>query len=105
MCHRFIFFPHQLDKIFLLSSFGSVGTFALLSITWLLSYLPSATTAPLQYLEIPIVTLFGWLLFSKLRNPPASAGIVITMALGLKVMFKSRPRRRSAQRCSDLRKM
>ena len=84
------------DKIFLLISFGSVGTFALLSMTWSLSYLPSATTAPLQYLEIPIVTLFGWLLFSELPNPLASAGIVITMASGLYVMFQEQAK--TAQR-------
>ena len=84
------------DKIFLLISFGSVGTFALLSITWSLSYLPSATTAPLQYFEIPIVTLFGWLLFSELPNPLASAGIVITMASGLYVMFQEQAK--TAQR-------
>ena len=89
------------DKIFLLISFGSVGTFALLSMTWSLSYLPSATTAPLQYLEIPIVTLFGWLLFSELPNPLASAGIVITMASGLYVMFQEQAK--TAQRPAQQR--
>ena len=84
------------DKIFLLISFGFLGTFALLSMTWSLNYLPSATTAPLEYLEILIVTLFGWLVFSKLPNPLASAGIVITMALGLHVIFQEQAK--TAQR-------
>ena len=45
--------------------FGA-GFFATLShmmMTYALSFAPSATLAPLQYFELPVATLFGYLVF------------------------------------------
>ena len=67
---------------------GLAGTFAHLLMTWALKYAPSATLAPMQYLEIPVATLAGWLIFSDLPGPLASVGIAVTMAAGLYVIWR-----------------
>lgn len=67
---------------------GVVGTSAHLLMTWSLRFAPSATLAPMQYLEIPVATLYGWLIFSDLPGPLASAGIVVTMAAGLYIVWR-----------------
>ncbi|HSG56576.1 MAG TPA: DMT family transporter, partial [Paracoccaceae bacterium] len=46
----------------LLFAIGGLGTLAHLLMTWSLRYAPSATLAPMQYLEIPFATLLGWML-------------------------------------------
>jgi drug/metabolite transporter (DMT)-like permease len=74
----------------LLAAIGIVGTVAHLMMTWSLRFAPSATLAPMQYLEIPFATLFGWLIFSDLPNGLALAGILITMASGLYIVFRER---------------
>ena len=72
----------------LLLSIGGLGTIAHLLMTWSLRYAPSATLAPMQYLEIPFATLLGWLIFSDLPNRLAGVGIVITMASGLYIILR-----------------
>jgi len=74
----------------LLISIGIIGTLAHLLMTWSLRFAPSATLAPLQYIEIPVATLFGWLIFSDLPNGLAAVGILITMAAGLYVVLSER---------------
>ncbi len=74
----------------LLLAIGVLGTVAHLLMTWSLRYAPSATLAPMQYLEIPVATLIGWLIFHDLPNGPAAVGIVITMAAGLYVILRER---------------
>ncbi|MCM2561415.1 DMT family transporter [Lutimaribacter sp. EGI FJ00015] len=74
----------------LLLAIGSLGTLAHLLMTWSLRYAPSATVAPMQYLEIPFATLIGWLIFSNWPNPIAAAGICVIMAAGLYVLFRER---------------
>lgn len=71
----------------LLGLIGIVGTVAHLLMTWSLRFAPSATLAPMQYLEIPVATLFGWLIFSDLPGPLASAGIMVTIAAGLYIIW------------------
>ncbi len=71
----------------LLLATGLLGTAAHLLMTWSLRYAPSATLAPMQYLEIPIATLLGWMVFQDLPNTLASAGIVLTVAAGLFIIF------------------
>ncbi|MFT5744154.1 MAG: drug/metabolite transporter (DMT)-like permease, partial [Paracoccaceae bacterium] len=44
--------------------------------------------APMQYLEIPIATVIGWLIFRDLPNGLAAVGIVITVAAGLYVIVR-----------------
>ena len=49
---------------------GVLGTVAHLLMTWSLRFAPSATLAPMQYLEIPFATLLGWLVFGDLPERP-----------------------------------
>lgn len=74
----------------LLLSIGLLGTLAHLLMSWSLRYAPSATLAPMQYLEIPFATLLGLLIFGELPNLLASLGICITMAAGLYIVFRER---------------
>ncbi len=69
---------------------GTIGTLAHLLMTWSLRFAPSATVAPMQYLEIPFATLIGWLIFKDLPNGLAALGIIITMAAGLYIIFRER---------------
>ena len=78
------------NQIWLLLLFGLTGTAAHLVMTWSLRYAPSSTTAPLQYLEIPIATVIGWLVFSDLPNPSAAIGIVMIIAAGLYILIRER---------------
>lgn len=77
-------------EVMLLAMIGVLGTLAHLLMTWSLRYAPSATVAPIQYLEIPFATLIGWLLFNDLPNGLAALGIAITMAAGLYIVFRER---------------
>ncbi len=74
----------------LLLLIGVLGTIAHLVMTWSLRYAPSATLAPMQYLEIPFATFIGWLVFSDLPNGLAALGICITIAAGLYVLIRER---------------
>lgn len=67
-----------------------LGTIAHLMITWSLRFAPSATLAPMQYLEIPIATLVGWAIFGDLPNGLAAVGIAVTVAAGLYVILRER---------------
>ena len=84
------------DAVWLLLGIGVLGTVAHLLMTWSLRYAPSATLAPMQYLEIPVATVFGWLIFHDLPNGIAALGIGITMAAGLYVILRERASARSA---------
>ena len=77
-------------QIWLLLLFGLTGTAAHLVMTWSLRYAPSSTTAPLQYLEIPIATVIGWLIFFDLPNPIAAIGILVIIGAGLYVLVRER---------------
>lgn len=74
----------------LLFAIGALGTLAHLLMTWSLRYAPSATLAPMQYLEIPIATLIGFMVFKDLPNTLASIGIVITIGAGLYIVLRER---------------
>ncbi|MEX0340285.1 MAG: DMT family transporter [Arenibacterium sp.] len=79
--------PNQSEMLLLLS-IGLLGTSAHLLMTWSLRYAPAATLAPMQYLEIPIATLIGWLIFRDLPNALASVGICITISAGLYIILR-----------------
>ena len=79
--------PSQFDTI-LLVTIGLVGTAAHLLMTWSLRYAPSATLAPMQYLEIPFATIIGYLVFGDFPNGLAALGIAITIAAGLFVIYR-----------------
>lgn len=74
----------------LLVSIGLCGTAAHLLMTWSLRFAPSATLAPMQYLEIPVATLLGFLVFSDWPDPLASAGIAVTIGAGIYVILRER---------------
>ncbi|KGK78770.1 membrane protein [Thalassobacter stenotrophicus] len=70
-----------------------VGFFATLShmmMTYALSLAPSATLAPLQYLELPVATLLGYLVFRDFPNAMALAGIAIIIGAGLYMIHRER---------------
>jgi drug/metabolite transporter (DMT)-like permease len=72
---------------------GGVGLFATLShmmMTYALKFAPSATLAPLHYLEIVSAVLFGYLIFADFPNSLALTGIVIILASGLYVIHRER---------------
>jgi drug/metabolite transporter (DMT)-like permease len=75
---------------FLLLTIGLIGTGAHLLMTWSLRYAPSATLAPMQYLEIPVATFLGWLFFTDLPDTMAGVGICITIAAGLYIIMRER---------------
>lgn len=72
----------------LLLVMGVLGTLAHLMLTLSLRYAPSATLAPMQYLEIPFGTAVGWVMFRDLPNGLAAIGIVITVAAGLYIILR-----------------
>lgn len=67
---------------------GAAGTLGHLVMTWAVKYAPASTLAPMQYLEIPIATLVGYLVFRDLPGPLASLGIAITIGSGLYVIHR-----------------
>lgn len=80
----------DMRETLLLLAIGGLGTFAHLLMTWSLRFAPSATLAPIQYLEIPFATFIGWLIFFDLPNGLAALGIAVTMAAGLYVVHRER---------------
>ncbi len=70
-----------------------VGFFATLShmmMTYGLSMAPSATLAPLQYLELPIAAVLGYLVFRDFPNTLALTGIAIIIGAGLYMVHRER---------------
>lgn len=70
-----------------------VGFFATLShmmMTYALSLAPSATLAPLQYLELPVATLLGYLVFRDFPNALTLTGIAIIIGAGLYMIHRER---------------
>lgn len=81
--------PDLRDTV-LLVSVGALGTLAHLLMTWSLRFAPSATLAPVQYLEIPVATVIGWIVFHDLPNGLALAGIIVTVGAGLYIVVRER---------------
>jgi drug/metabolite transporter (DMT)-like permease len=70
-----------------------VGFFATVShmmMTYALSWAPSATLAPLQYLELPVATLLGYLVFGDFPNTLTLTGIGIIIGAGLYMIHRER---------------
>lgn len=74
----------------LILALGLVGTCAHLLMTWSLRFAPSATLAPMQYLEIPFATFIGWIVFRDFPNGVALIGIAITIGAGLYIIGRER---------------
>lgn len=70
-----------------------VGFFATVShmmMTYALSLAPSATLAPLQYLELPVAAFFGYLVFRDFPNALTLTGIAIIICSGLYMIHRER---------------
>ena len=84
-------------EVWLLLAIGIIGTVAHLLMTWSLKFAPSATVAPMQYLEIPFATLNGFIVFKDLPNGGAALGISITIGAGLYVLYRERTLQRTRE--------
>ncbi|MBS9718405.1 DMT family transporter [Pseudohalocynthiibacter aestuariivivens] len=80
----------------LLVGIGVLGTSAHLLMTWSLRFAPSATLAPVQYLEIPFATVIGWMFFRDLPNGLAAIGILITVGAGIYILLREQAMARLA---------
>lgn len=81
--------PQGLDWLWL---FG-VGFWAAIShmcMTYALKFAPSATLAPLHYLEIVAAVGLGYAVFGDFPNPLTWAGIAIIVASGLYIIHRER---------------
>lgn len=74
----------------LLLLMGGLGTAAHLLMTWSLRHAPAATLAPMQYLEIPVAAVIGLAIFGDFPDPLAMAGIAVTVATGLYILWRER---------------
>lgn len=80
------------DGIAWLWLFGA-GFFATVShmmMTYALSLAPSATLAPLQYFELPVAALLGYLVFRDFPNALSLTGITIIIGAGLYMIHRER---------------
>lgn len=82
----------------LLLSIGAIATLSHMLMTWSLRFAPSATVAPMQYLEIPIATGIGWVIFRDFPNGVAFCGILVTIGAGLYVILREQATARQANR-------
>ncbi len=74
----------------LLAGIGAFGTVSHFFMAASLRHAPSATVAPVQYLEIPVAAIVGWLFFREFPDGLALAGIVVILASGLYIVFRER---------------
>ncbi len=82
--------------LWMLLAIGILGTVAHLLMTWSLRFAPSATLAPMQYLEIPFATIIGFVVFGDWPNGLAMLGIIITMSAGLYIIYREQRMVRAA---------
>jgi drug/metabolite transporter (DMT)-like permease len=95
----------QPEGIVWLWLFG-VGFWAAVShmcMTYALKFAPSATLAPLHYLEIVVAVILGYLVFGDFPNVMTWIGISIIIGSGLYVLWRERAaaRQRSADAMAD----
>jgi len=83
-------------EVILFIALGVTGAVGHLLMTWSLRFAPSATLAPMQYLEIPCAALVGLLIFNQFPNGLALLGICVTMAAGLYIVARERAASRAA---------
>lgn len=74
---------------------GVAATISHLAMTYALSFAPSSTLAPLNYLEIVTSVLFGFLFFGDFPAGMTWTGIAIIVASGLYVIHRERAVSRS----------
>ena len=69
---------------------GFFATVSHMMMTYALSLAPSVTLAPLQYFELPVATLFGYLVFNDFPNALSLTGITIIIGAGLYMIHRER---------------
>ncbi len=81
--------PTDIALLWLLGA-GFFATVSHMMMTYALSFAPSVTLAPLQYFELPVATLFGYLVFSDFPNTLSLLGIAIIISAGLYMIHRER---------------
>ncbi|MCX7646178.1 MAG: DMT family transporter [Rhodobacteraceae bacterium] len=81
--------PRGTDWAFL-AGVGLAATVSHMAISYALTYAPSATLAPLHYLEIVSAVFFGYLIFGDFPAPLTWAGIGLIAASGLYIIHRER---------------
>jgi drug/metabolite transporter (DMT)-like permease len=69
---------------------GVAATVSHMAMTYALSFAPSSTLAPLNYLEIVTATLFGFVFFGDFPGGMTWTGIAVIVASGLYVIHRER---------------
>ncbi|MCB1407727.1 MAG: DMT family transporter [Rhodobacteraceae bacterium] len=77
---------------------GLAASVSHMAITYALRFAPSATLAPLHYLEIVTAVLFGWLFFGDWPNTLSWGGILVITGSGLYIIARERALARAARR-------
>jgi drug/metabolite transporter (DMT)-like permease len=67
---------------------GVAASVSHLAMTYALKFAPSATLAPLQYLEIPAAVIAGYWIFGDFPAPMTWLGIAIIIGSGLGVIYR-----------------
>ena len=80
-----------------LAAVGAASALSHLMISYALRFAPSATVAPLHYLEILSAVAFGYLFFADLPNAMTFAGMAIITGSGLYVFHRERVQERAAR--------
>ena len=75
------------NHLMVLCLIGLFGTLSHLCMNYGVRFAPSATLAPMQYVELPVATAVGWVVFGEFPNMLASIGISITVAAGLAMIY------------------
>lgn len=88
--------PEGIEWTFL-AAVGAASALSHLMISYALRFAPSATVAPLHYLEIVSAVAFGWIFFADLPNAMTFAGMAVITASGLYVFHRERLQERSAR--------
>ncbi len=88
--------PEGLEWTFL-AAVGAASALSHLMISYALRFAPSATVAPLHYLEIVSAVAFGWIFFADLPNAMTFAGMAVITASGLYIFHRERVQERSAR--------
>lgn len=86
---RWVTPPNGLFWMFMVGV-GVAAAVSHLAMTYALKFAPSATLAPLQYLEIPAAVVAGYFIFADFPTPLTLVGILIIMASGLGVIYRER---------------
>lgn len=88
--------PQGLEWLWL-TGVGAASALAHLKMTYALRYAPSATLAPLHYLEIVTAVILGFAIFGDLPNRMTVAGIFVIVASGLYIVHRERMQERATR--------